>query len=208
MNPAGQHGETGSGNVVAGDCLDADTAEVLLLEERPRLLRYVAAHMPSRLAPMIAADDVLQDVYVEAFRRIGQFRRHDETSVYRWLVTIARNHLSALLRRHRSQKRGGRSTSVPHAGDSLVLFLHHVADGRHKSPGGAAASVELISAVERAVGRLDGAMGPAVRLRYLEGLTPAEVAETMGKTVAAVQKLCWRGLQTLRDDLRSASLYI
>jgi RNA polymerase sigma-70 factor (ECF subfamily) len=187
--------------------LDATTAQVLLHSERLRLLRYIEQHVPKPLASVVQPQDVLQDVYVEAFRRIGHFTSEDETSVFRWLVTIARNHMSMLVRRHRAQKRGGKHEHHPQGGESLVLRLAEVADQR-RTPSRSAAAHEFALAVEGALERLPASQARAIRLRYFDGLTPAEVARTMGTTPGAVYMLFQRGLQLLRQELRSASLYI
>jgi RNA polymerase sigma-70 factor (ECF subfamily) len=188
--------------------IDATTAQMLLHSERSRLQKYVDQHLPKGLTTFIQSADVLQDVYVEAFRRIAQFRPQNETSVFRWLVTIARHHMSMLLRRHRCQKRGGgRAGSVAGSRDSLILMLDELADC-HRSPSRSAAAHEFMAALENAVDKLPASLQQAVRLRYLQGWTPDEIAEKMSKTVPAVHMLCHRGLQSLRQELRSASLYI
>jgi RNA polymerase sigma-70 factor (ECF subfamily) len=186
----------------------APAVHVLLVSERARLLLYIERHLPPALRATLQAADVLQDVYVEAFRRIEQFDARDATSVFRWLVTIARCHMVTLLRRHRAQKRGGSGRSAYAAGgDSLVLFLSELADGR-RSPSRSAAAHEFAVVVERAIERLGESYRLAIRLRYVDGLTPPEAAQRMGKTVAAVHMLCQRGLQAIRQDLRSSALYI
>jgi RNA polymerase sigma-70 factor (ECF subfamily) len=184
---------------------------MLLFSEQPRVLAYIERHLPASVAALIQPVDVLQDVYIEAFRRIGSFTRHDETSVYRWLVTIARAQIAMLLRRHRTQKRGGGAgggtVNVSQASDSLVLLLEDLAVTRH-TPSRSAAGHELRAALEAALARLGRDYAQAIRLRYIEGLTAPEAAEKMGKSVAAVHMLCQRGLQAVRRDLRSASLFI
>jgi RNA polymerase sigma-70 factor (ECF subfamily) len=182
---------------------------MLFFSEQPRVLAYIERHLPAAVAALFQPVDVLQDVYVEAFRRIGSFTQHDETSVYRWLITIARAQIAMLLRRHRAKKRGGAAgtLNVSQASDSLVLLLEDLAVTRH-TPSRSAAGHELHAALESALARLGDGYAQAIRLRYMDGLTAPEVAERMGRTVAAVHMLCQRGLQAVRRDLRSASLYI
>jgi RNA polymerase sigma factor (sigma-70 family) len=197
---------SGSGN--AGTPLDARAAQMLLFSEQPRLLAYIERHLPGAVAAVIQPTDVLQDVYIDAFRRLGSFVRHDETSVYRWLVTIARAQIAMLLRRQRAVKRGrGDTVNVSQATDSLVLMLEDLAVTRH-TPSRSAASHEVMAVLEQALDRLGGGHAEAIRLRYVDGLTAPEVAARMGRTVAAVHMLCQRGLQAVRRDLRSASQFI
>jgi RNA polymerase sigma-70 factor (ECF subfamily) len=187
---------------------DPRAAQLLLLAEQPRILAYIERHLPGSIAALIQPVDVLQDVYIDAFRRIGGFVRHDETSVYRWLVTIARVHIAMLLRRQRAKKRGGGDTvNVSQATDSLVLMLEELAVTR-RTPSRSAAGHELMAALERALDRLGGGAAEAIRLRYVDGLTALEAAARMGRTVAAVHMLCQRGLLSIRRDLRSVSQFI
>ena len=64
--------------------------EQLLHAHHRQLLSYVERHLPLDLARVVQAQDVLQETYFDAFRRIGTFRPEGESSFYRWLVTIAR----------------------------------------------------------------------------------------------------------------------
>src|SRR4051794_41089338 len=64
-----------------------------------RLLSYVERHFPVVLQPAHQPMDVLQDVYFEAFRRLGEFVPEGDDASYRWLVTIARHRMCQLLRR-------------------------------------------------------------------------------------------------------------
>ena len=189
--------------------LDPRAAQMLLFSEQPRVLAYIERHLPAAVAALIQPVDVLQDVYIEAFRRMDSFTRHDETSVHRWLITIARAQIAMLLRRHRAKKRGGAAgtLNVSQATDSLVLLLDDLAVSRH-TPSRSAAGHELRAALEGALARLNAGYAQAIRLRYIDGLTAPEAAAKMGKTVAAVHMLCQRGLQAVRLDLRSASLFI
>jgi RNA polymerase sigma-70 factor (ECF subfamily) len=182
-------------------------AQTLLLSERGPLLAYINRHLPAELAASADPQDVLQDTYFEAFRRIGQFRADDATSVYRWLVTIARNRIAELLRARRTAKRGGGGASVGQGSDSLVALLEELVVYR-RTPSRSAAAHEFLVAVERALGRLDDDYRQAVSLRYLDGLTPGEIARKMGRTERAVHMLCSRGLKAVRMDLRSASLFL
>ena len=187
---------------------DSRAAQMLLFSEQPRLLAYIERHLPEAVAAVIQPVDVLQDVYIDAFRRLGSFVRHDETSVYRWLVTIARAHIAMLLRRQRAKKRGGGDTvNVSQATDSLVLMLEELAVTRH-TPSRSAARHEVMALLEGALDRLGGRHAEAIRLRYVDGLTAAEAAAKMACTVAAVHMLCQRGLEAVRRDLRSASQFI
>ncbi len=55
----------------------------------------------------------------------------------------------------------------------------------------------------RAVERLEPKYREAVRLRYIDGLTPAEIAEVTGESENNVSVRVHRGLEQLRETLRT-----
>lgn len=175
-----------------------------------RLLSYVERHFPVVLQPAHQPMDVLQDVYFEAFRRLGEFVPDADDATYRWLVTIARHRICQLLRRRRTLKRGGEARPaeawLPTDDDSTADLLSQLATHR-RSPSASAAAHELIQVVERSLEGLSEDYREVVRLRHLEGLTVRETALRMGKTERAVEMLCARALAALRSEMRSVSLY-
>lgn len=56
---------------VAGD---RSALERLLLDSDERLMREVAGWIPPELASVVSPEDVLQEVYIEAFRHVSGFR--------------------------------------------------------------------------------------------------------------------------------------
>src|SRR6478735_8996949 len=65
----------------------------------------VRGYFRVRLRDWAAADDLAQDVFVTAFRRIREFR--GDSSFATWLRSIALNHLRNYLRKHREELVGG-----------------------------------------------------------------------------------------------------
>lgn len=185
---------------------DPTSSELLLFAERARLATYVKRHLPVELQPWVDPNDVLQDTYFEAFRRLAQFRATDEHAAYRWLVTIARHRIVELLRTRRTARRGGGAGHVPQ-GDSVVAMLAELASHR-RTPSRSAARHEFMAALEQSLGRLPPEFGQALSLRYLQGLSCAEIAQQMGRTERAVHMLCNRALKLVRRELRSVSMYM
>jgi RNA polymerase sigma factor (sigma-70 family) len=191
---------------------DPLSLQLLFHTERARLLEYVRRHLPAELAGVIDVQDVLQDTYINAFRRMGQFSPGgDSSSVFRWLVTIARHRIAELLRLQRTAKRGGRRSAADLGAadddDSLIQTLAQLAVYQ-RTPSRSAAAHEFMAAVEESLRRLPGAYRDAVNLRYVQGLTPGEIASKIGRSERAVHMLCNRGLKAVRLDLRSASLFL
>lgn len=186
--------------------VDPLSLQLLLHAQRARLMEYVRRHLPAELAGFIDVQDVLQDTYINAFRRMGQFTPGEPDSVYRWLVTIARHRIAELLRLHRSDKRGGGRGGATEE-ESLIQTLAQLAVYQ-RTPSRSAAAHEFLAALEQSLRRLPDAYRDAVNLRYVQGLTPGEIASKIGRSERAVHMLCNRGLKAVRLDLRSGSQFL
>jgi RNA polymerase sigma-70 factor (ECF subfamily) len=184
--------------------------ESLLDAHAGRLLAYIERHLPTVLQPAHQPMDVLQDVYFEAFRRLGEFAPQGDDAAYRWLVTIARHRMCRLLRRRRALKHGGGQRPaplwLPPDDDSTIDLLAQLATHR-RSPSASAAAHELIGVVERSLAELSEDHREVVRLRHLEGLTVRETAIRMGRTERAIEMLCARALSALRKEMKTISMY-
>jgi RNA polymerase sigma-70 factor, ECF subfamily len=190
---------------------DESALELLLERNHVTLVEYVRRHLPQELQTLYDVDDILQDTYFEAFRRIGQFVPVGEQAMYRWLVTIARHRMQILLRAYFTQKR---RLNVVEPGDgdagqyeSIIGHLRDLAIHK-RTPSKSAARHEVMAAVETALGRLPGEHQQAISLRYLEGISVNESAARMGRTSDAFYMLCRRALELLRMELLSASQYL
>jgi len=183
---------------VAGDC----QSEAALCGFQEEVLAYVTRHLPEELRRSTDPSDVVQDVFFEAFARQGTFVPEGPDSLRRWLLTIARNRLTDLLRRHRSLKRGGgRRNEIDNAGhDSLIMLLGEIAI-HEKTPSMSAMRHELAALVEQALGDLQPEYGQALRLRYIDEVEVAAIAQQLQRSTRAVHMLCHRGLRALRERL-------
>lgn len=178
----------------------------LLYAHNARLIAYVTKHMPSDLAAMFEPRDVVQDTYFQAVRQIATFRPDGPDPVLRWLLTIARNSLTDLVRMHRSLKRGGGKARA-RAGDNSVSSALAQLAAHRRTPSQSAAAHEFMATLERSIGQLPGDYQRVVTLRHIEGLDVAETARRMNRGPGAIHMLCSRALQALRENMKSASLY-
>lgn len=104
---------------------------------------------------------------------------------------LARN-LADEIRKTRALKRGG-GLDLPLEGDVV---------DEAPSPESIAARVERLERLGSALERLPEGQREAIALHYLDDLPVAEVARRMGKTTSAVAGLLFRGLETLRSNLK------
>ena len=182
------------------------TMQMLLVSEHGRLLAYIRKHFPGSLSPLVEPADVLHDTYFDAIPRLGNFTAGDGEAVFRLLATIARRRMAQLLRIRGRTKHGGRSKRLAQT-DSVAAMLSELAVHR-RTPSRAARGHEFLLALDQALEELPSDLRTAVTLRYIDGLSPEEIAEQMNRTVRAAHQLCYRGLQLVRRKLRTASLFV
>jgi RNA polymerase sigma-70 factor (subfamily 1) len=192
---------------------DTFALQALLLTHRARLLQYVTRQMPAKVRSVHDPDDVVQDVFVEACRRIAEFVPAGDDAVARWLMTIARHRIIDAVRAHGAVKRGGgRLVAAVGAGDDdggrgVVALLESLAVYR-RTPSRSAAAHELAVTLIRSIDGLPKDYRDAIWLRHVDGLPVKVAAARMNRTEGAFHLLCHRGLKQLRVVLRSASIYV
>jgi RNA polymerase sigma-70 factor (ECF subfamily) len=146
--------------------------------------RMIHGILLSRVPPR-EADDLAQDVFLLAMRKIHSLR--DGAAFGPWLATIARNRAKDF---HRFRFRDGRETEVQ-AGDAS-----DIADIARESPPHAEAA-EVLDTLKS----LPEAYRETLVLRLVEGMSGPEIAERTGLTPASVRVNLHRGMKLLRQKL-------
>lgn len=130
------------------------------------------------------AEDVTQTTFVKAFTRLDQLR--DETRARPWLLQIAYHSALEVLRRRRDVPTDpAELPDRPSADDT-----EHIVDRR--------ATLALLQA---AVDGLPDTLRVAFVLRDIEGLSMAEVADTLGVGQSAAKMRVARAREQLRQQL-------
>jgi RNA polymerase sigma-70 factor (ECF subfamily) len=193
-------------------CTSKLSRETLHEELLPRvawLRRYVHAKIPTRLSATVSADDILQEVWMAAYRTVSTFTPDGPNAVERWLVTIAKSKVVDAIRTARQLKRGGDRRQLRNAQRRLTSFSELFAriQSPQKTPSGEFGAIEVGHAVSIALNLLGEDRRQAIQLHYIEGLSHKEIAGEMGKTEAAVNSLVYNGLRELRSLLGDAAKY-
>jgi RNA polymerase sigma-70 factor (ECF subfamily) len=136
-----------------------------------------------------AAEDVVQQTFLAAFRGAGAFR--GEASVRTWLLTIARN----------TAYRAGRKASARR--DEVPMFELGVEAGwGSETPERLASLAERRERLERALAVLNDEDREIVILRDVEQLKGEEAAEALGIGIAAMKSRLHRARLRLAAALR------
>jgi RNA polymerase sigma factor (sigma-70 family) len=141
------------------------------------------------------AEDLTQEVFVEIFLSINQFKRKSKLST--WIYRIAVMKSLDLLRRRKRKKRFAFITSLfGEKGEIIhdsVNFFH---------PGVIAENKELSSILFSTVSKLPASQNIAFILNKVEGLSYNEISEVMNISVSAVESVLFRAKKNLQKKLQ------
>jgi RNA polymerase sigma-70 factor (ECF subfamily) len=170
---------------------------------RNYLFLFVRVQVGDRLKVKIDAEDLVQEVFLEAHRRIDGFQGDSSGELLAWLRQIVAGVLANQVRRYYGTKRrdvrleqalGSGSSEMCHGFDRAL-----VAPGT--SPSQRASRREQVVLLADALATLPADYREVIILRQLEDLPFPEVARRMGRTVDSVKNLWVRGLARLRREL-------
>lgn len=140
------------------------------------------------------AEDVTQEVFIQVFRSIDQFKGDSRLStwIYRITTTKALDHI-------RSKKRKKRFAFVTSLFGANNELLHEPVDFYH--PGVDMDRKEQAALLFRMIAQLPDNQKVAFNLHKTEELSYQEIAAIMGISVSAVESLLFRARQNLRKML-------
>ncbi|UCE58770.1 MAG: sigma-70 family RNA polymerase sigma factor [Phycisphaerales bacterium] len=169
--------------------------------------RYIEDRFPRKLRSVADTDDLLQHVWLAAFRTDAEDRPANDDAFQRWLLHVARNEMINVVRGLRTHKRGGTKVFTWDARSSVSRLFSRVL-APERSPSSIEAGVEATRAVKEALGALPATQREAITLCFLQGKSHTEAAAEMNRTRGAVSALLSRGLAGLRKNLGWAGRFL
>lgn len=169
---------------------DVHAFEALMRRYNRRLFRLARA----TLRDDAEAEDALQEAYLLAFRRIGQFR--GEAALGTWLSRLVLNECLARLRRT-----ARRDNVVPIVAAPADMDLDTMATSPDERPDAAAGRAEMRALIERKLDELPAGFRTVFVLRCVEELTVEETAAALGLPEATVRSRHFRARSLLREAL-------
>ncbi|MGW3442226.1 RNA polymerase sigma factor [Streptomyces sp. NPDC001076] len=171
---------------VAGD---RDAFATLYNDYQPEVYRYLYARTGDRAL----AEDLTQETFLRALRRIDTFKHRPTTAGFvGWLCVIARNlHLDHL-----------KLYRTSHEVAMAEPFRADIVD--ESAEQSAIRDLEIVEAREAVIAAM-GVLTPyqrrAIELRYFEELSGPEAAARMGKPLGAVKTVTFRALRVMEQAL-------
>ena len=184
---------------------DPQAVERLLTAHRDSVRRMIALRLDPAIGRRVDASDVVQDVFIEASRRLQDYLKNPAMPFHLWLRHIARDHIIDAHRKHRqAQKRGvDREQSMVPAGwrDQSSLDLAAQFVDQELTPASAAIRHELERKLHDAIAGLEEDDREIIVMRHFEQLSNQEVAAELGLTEPAASMRYLRAVRKLRDIL-------
>jgi len=182
---------------------DEQALALAFSRHRERLWQMVHFRLDQRLAGRVDEDDVLQDAYLDAAKRLRHFEDHGASSVFLWLRVIVGQTLVDVHRRHFGARMRSVHREVPmhdlYNPQATSVSIASKLLGRLTSPSHAAMRAELSDQLETALADMDPIDQEVLALRHFEELTNSEVAEVLGIQQKAASIRYVRALRRLRQ---------
>ncbi|MCL5962594.1 MAG: sigma-70 family RNA polymerase sigma factor [Chloroflexi bacterium] len=157
---------------------DTQAFAALYDQHLERVYRYVHYWVSNRAD----AEDLTQQVFLNAWRAIGRYRRTGASFVA-WLLTIAHNVVMSFYRRAKEMR---------------YLDLEPVSSQRWADPEAEALARYDRVAVRRAILRLKPEQQQVITMRFIERFDYADIGAILGKTEGNVRVIQHRAIAELR----------
>src|SRR5712675_3129989 len=138
---------------------DAEAVDALLARHREPVRRMIDLRLDPAIVQRLDASDVVQDVLLEASRRLQDFLKKPNMPFHLWLRHIAKDHIiDAHRKHHQAQKRGVNREQPIHRpawSDRSSLDLAGQLMDQDLTPASAAIQQEMQNRLREAIAQLD-----------------------------------------------------
>ncbi len=190
---------------------ETEAVEALMDRHRDSLRRMIQLRLDQRLNQRMDVSDVVQDVLVEANRRLQDYLANPAIPFHLWIRQIAKDRIIDAHRRHRLSAKRSVDREQPQPGkgpvDQSTIELANQFQDDALTPAAAAAQKELAFQIESAVHMLREADRDIILMRHYEQLNNQEIAQILGLTEPAASMRYLRALKRLREIIDSLSRF-
>jgi RNA polymerase sigma-70 factor, ECF subfamily len=188
---------------------DGEAVERLLAKHRDSLHRMIQLRLDQRIQRRVDVSDVVQDVLIEANRRLKDYLNNPAMAFHLWIRQIAKDRLIDAHRRHRVSAKRSVDREQPMviggANDQSSLELVAQISDPQITPAEAAARQELAAHVAEAITRMSDVDRDIILMRHYEQLNNGEIATALGLSEPAASMRYLRAIRRLRELLDAES---
>lgn len=186
---------------------DREALSELCARYRPFLQTIATMKVGRALERRVDASDIVQETEIEMIRGIHDFRGTTEPELSAWLKQMLKRNISDKVRDNRAAMRDLRREEYLDGATASATITWMQPAGREESPSQFVMNGEAALRFATALQALPEDQGAVVRMRYMEGMKLAEIAEVVHKTPGAVAGLLRRGQDALREHIGSLSRF-
>lgn len=184
---------------------EAQAVERLLTDHREPLRRLIGIRLDPALASRVDASDIVQEVLLEAHRRLPDYLKNPTMPFHLWLRHIAKDHIIDAHRRHRQAQRRSLDREQPIVPAVLADHSSYELAGQlvdpELTPASEAMRREMQRRLDAAIAALDDDDREILLLRHREQLANQDVARALGLSEAAASMRYLRAVRRLREIL-------
>lgn len=180
-------------------------ADELFNRHREPVRRMIGLRLDPALAARVDASDIVQEVLVEANRRLADYLKNPVMPFHLWLRHLAKDHIIDAHRKHRLAQRRTVDRERPLQAkwpDRSSLDLAGDLIDRELTPASAALRQELQIRLKAVLEQMNDDDREVLLMRHFEQMSNQEVSETLGLSEAAAGMRHLRALRRLRDLLQ------
>lgn len=185
---------------------DSSAVNQLMDRHRNSLRQMVRMRLDQKIQKRVDVSDVVQDVLVEANRRLTKYLADPIMPFHLWMRQIARDRIIDAHRRHRvSAKRSvdrEQQMVAPRGYDQSSMQLASLLGDQRLTPAAAAIQQEMARKVEGAIARLDEKDCEIIVMRHYEHLTNQEIGKVLDLTEPAASMRYLRAIRRLRQVMQ------
>lgn len=185
---------------------DPDAMNRLLERHRDAVRRLVQMRLDQRVQRRVDVSDVVQDVFVEANRRLADYVNLPQPMPFHlWLRQITQDRIIDAHRRHRASAKRSvdreQHIAVPAGMDRSSIELAAQLVDPELTPAAAATQHEMAQRVEAAIAKLADQDAEIIVMRHYEHLTNQEIAVALELSEPAASMRYLRAVRRLRELL-------
>ena len=186
-----------------------DAINELMDRHRNSLRQLVRMRLDQKIQKRVDVSDVVQDVLVEANRRLQRYIENPVMPFHLWLRQIAKDRIIDAHRRHRvSAKRSvdrEQALVAPRGYDQSSIQLANLLGDQRLTPAAAALQQEMAKKVEQAISLLEEKDCEIIVMRHYEHLTNQEIGKVLNLSEPAASMRYLRAIRRLRAVMQESS---
>lgn len=188
---------------------DPSAVNQLLDRHRNSLRHLVRMRLDQKIQKRVDVSDVVQDVLVDASRRLQTYLENPVMPFHLWLRQIARDRVIDAHRRHRVSARRSvdreQAVAAPRGFDQSSIALAGLLCDNRLTPAAATLQKELAQKVEEAITHLDANDSEIIVMRHYEQLSNQEIATALELSEPAASMRYLRAVRRLKELLNDDS---